>query len=163
MSGVPAEARGKQKLKVIMDARRLCKYSLTILQSNKNFKVRPTGNDEDDAKNPPQPELVSKMRDTVMDIFICAYSANETYFSETNYRHRRQLQDKSVAKCNELLALVEMSIPIFHINYKRVEYWTNLIVLVRNQIQAWKESDYKRYKRIQANRTGGVVRRISAT
>lgn len=148
MSGVPAEARSKQKLKVLIDARRLCKYSLAILQNNNSFKTRPSGNEDADLKNPPQPELVSKMRDTVIDIFISAYSANETYLNKANYKHRRQLQDKATAKCNELMALIEMGIPIFHIPVHRVEYWVGQCMLVRNQIQAWKESDYKRYKRL---------------
>ena len=148
MSEVPAEKRGKQKFKVLVDARSLCKYTLNILKNNKHFKVEKSGNAEDDEKNPPQPELVEKMRNTVIDIFISAFSANETVLTKDNYRHRRQLQDKSIAKCNELLALVEMSIPIFHIHMKRVKYWTEQIVLVRNLIQAWKESDYKRYKRM---------------
>ena len=145
---VPKEARGEQKFKVLIDARKLAKYSINILASNKSFKTRQTGNIEDDAINPPQPELVSKMRDTAIDVYISAFSANETVLTKSNYRHRRQLQDKSIAKCNELLALVEMSIPIFHINSKRVKYWTSQIVCVRNQIQKWKESDYSRYRKM---------------
>jgi len=61
VSGVPAEARSKQKLKVLIDARRLCKYSLTILQNNNSFKARPSGNEDADLKNPSQPELVPKI------------------------------------------------------------------------------------------------------
>ena len=150
MSEVPAEARGKQAFKPLIDARLLCKYTLEILKNEKHFKSRPSGDEEDDAKNPPQPELIAKMRDTVMDIYITAFSANEVKLTNDphNYRHRRQLQDKSIARCNELRALVEMSIPIFHIPARRVDHWGGMIELVRNQVQKWKESDYNRYMRM---------------
>jgi len=148
MSQVPSEARGKQKLKVLTDARSLCRYSLNILQNNRHFKVRPTGDEEDDTRNPPQPELVAKIRETVLDAYISAFSANETVFTKDNYRHRRQLQDRSIAKLNELLALIELSIPVFHTDLRRVEYWTGCVKSVRGQVQTWKESDYRRFKRM---------------
>lgn len=145
---VQKEARGKRKFKVLIDARSLAKYTLHILKNNKHFKSMPTGDAEDDLVNPPQPELVGEMRNTVIAIFISAYSANETPFTKQNYRHRRQLQDKAISKCNELLALVEMSIPIFHIPLNRVENWSSQIVCVRSQLQSWKESDYTRYRKM---------------
>ena len=117
MSQVPKEARKISKLECLINARKLCKYTLIILQNNENFKVRPCGDPEKDAKNPPQPELVSKIRETMLDAYLSAYSANETYLNKDNYKHRRQLQDKSISKLNELLALMELSIPIFHIHY----------------------------------------------
>ena len=124
------------------------KYSLVILKNNKSFKVIPTGDIEDDAKNPPQPELVGLIRSTIVKAFICAYSANETPFTKANYALRRKLQDKSIALLNEMLALVEMSVPIFHIPIKRFGHWSADIVCIRNRVQAWKESDYKRYRRM---------------
>lgn len=148
MSQVNAEARDRQKLQAIIEARRLCKYSLHILKSNENFKAYPTGDPEDDAKRPPQPELVAKLRETVLDIYILAYSANDTPFTKGNYATRRRIQDKSVAKCREFLALIELAADVFHTPRKRVQYWTEKTVLVRNLIQAWKESDYRRYKRM---------------
>lgn len=117
------------------------------MSNNKYFKSYPLNNN-DDVANPPQPELIGRMKETIIDAYISAYSANETPFTAANYRHRRQLQDKSIAKLNEMLALVEMSIPIFHISGKRFGYWGAWIVCTRNRIQAWKESDYKRYRRM---------------
>lgn len=124
------------------------KYSLVVLKNNKNFKCYPSGDPEDDQRNPPQPELVGLMRNTIIGAYVTAYSANETPFTKANYSHRRKLQDKSIALLNEMLALVEMSVPIFHIPIKRFGRWSAWIVCVRNRIQAWKESDYKRYRRM---------------
>lgn len=148
MSQVPKEKRTQSKLECLIKARKLCNYSLKILANNKNFKTRPSDDEKDDEINPPQPELVAKLRETVLDIYMSAYSANETYLNKDNYRHRRQLQDKSISKCSELLALIELSRPIFHIPYKRVEYWGGLTLLVRNLLSSWKDGDYKRYKRL---------------
>lgn len=133
---------------MLVDFRSLEKYSLKILKNNKYFKAVPSGDVQDDYENPPQPELVNMMRTTIVEAFISAYSANETPFTKENYRHRRQLQDKSIAKLNEMLALVEMGVTIFHISTKRFGYWSAWIVCIRNKVQAWKESDYKRYRRM---------------
>ena len=148
MSQVNSEARDKQKLQGVIEARRLCKYTLHILKNNDNFKCYPTGDPEDDAKRPPQPELVQKLRETVMDIYILAYSANDLPFNKANYATRRRMQDKSVARCREMLALIELAADVFHTPKKRVEYWTGKTVLVRNLLQKWKEGDYHRYKRM---------------
>lgn len=86
MSNVPAEARTATKLECLINARTLCTYTLKILQNNEHFKILPSGNKEKDKINPPQPELVTKLRDTVLDVYISAYSANEVYLNEENYR-----------------------------------------------------------------------------
>ena len=65
MSSVPAEAREPSKFETIVEARSLCSYTMQILSNNNTFKPRPTGNAEDDARHPPQPEVVWKMRDMV--------------------------------------------------------------------------------------------------
>lgn len=146
MSSVPAEAREPSKFETIVEARSLCSYTMQILSNNNTFKSRPTGNAEDDARHPPQPEVVGKMRDMMLDIYTAVYTANETNLKE-NYKLRRQLQDKAIAKCNELLALAELSIPMFHIERKRFGHWGGRIVYVRNKIRAWKRSDYDRHRR----------------
>ena len=46
MSQVNSEARDKQKLQGVIEARRLCKYTLHILKNNDNFKCYPTGDPE---------------------------------------------------------------------------------------------------------------------
>lgn len=148
MSGVRKEERNETKAEFLLQARELCRYSLKILGNNKHFKSRPSGNDADDAKNPPQPQLVKRLQETVEDIYALAYSANETPFTKDNYRHRRQLQDKAISRCNEMAGLVEMSVPVFHIPYGRFGYWTSKIKYTRNLIQKWKESDYRRYRRM---------------
>lgn len=149
MSNVPKEQRNESQLEGLINAKKLCVYTLTILQNNNNFKVVPCGDAEKDKKNPPQPELVAKIRETVLDLYMSAYSANSTFLNKNNYRHRRNLQDKSTSKCNELLALIELSAPIFHLPPKRYTYWTQQTVLVRNQLQRWKDNDYKRYKNLK--------------
>lgn len=145
---VPNEARVVTKLNALTEARKLVKHSLRNLANGKVFKAAPSGDEEDDRKNPPQPELISKMRETVLDAYLSASSANDTPFTRDNYRHRRQLQDKSIARLNEMKALVELAVPVFHLPLRRASYWISCIESVRNRIQKWKESDYKRYKRM---------------
>lgn len=148
MSSVPAEGRDQTKLQALTEAKDLVNHSLRNLANTKIFKVAPSGDPEDDRRNPPQPELVARMKNTVTDAYLAAHSANETPFTKDNYRHRRQLQDKSIALLNDMTALIELCVPVFHFSVRRADYWIKFTVSIRNRIQGWKESDYKRYKRM---------------
>ena len=47
--------------------------------------------------------------------------------------------------CSKLLALIGLAHPLFHLKGKRVEYWSDQVVKVRNYIKKWRESDIERY------------------
>lgn len=150
MSEVPKESRKQSQLQGIIDARNLCKYSFKILKNNNNFKYKETGDAKKDAQKPPQPELIGSLREIILSIYMSAYSANEVHLDENNYKHRRQLQDKSISKCDEALALIELAADIFRTPIKRVQYWSELILKTRAELTAWKKSDYNRIQKIRA-------------
>lgn len=147
MSNVRKEERyHTTDLEGVIQARKLCKYTLHIIKNNNVFKSFPNGIDDD--INPPQYEVVAKIRETALDLYMSCFSANKVYLSKDNYKHRRQLQDKSISKCNELLALIELSKDLFHLTSKRVAHWGSFTLCVRSLLQSWKEKDYSRYKRM---------------
>lgn len=148
MSEVPAEIRTPSKFEPILMARNLAKYSLNILANNKTFKALPTGDVEYDVKNPPQPEFVGELRKASLSIYKTAYAANETQLNKDNYKHRRNLQDKAISECTELMALIELSMKVFHLSFKRVKYWLNFTLIVRERLRKWRDADLKRYKRL---------------
>lgn len=44
-----------------------------------------------------------------------------------------------------MLAYIGMAKQVFHLRKPKTKYWANLVVEVKRLIQAWKESDVKRY------------------
>lgn len=92
---------------------------------------------------------------TAKDIFMCAWQANGIYVTgkadgqtvvvAEKYRERRYLQELSIRRCNDLLALMQMAQRLFHLKTKRIKYWGEKTIEVRTLLQKWKDSDAKRY------------------
>ena len=61
------------------------------------------------------------------------------------YAVRRKYQEMAASECNNLISLIDIAKPLFHLDTKRCRYWGNLTIEVRNKIRGWMESDAKRY------------------
>lgn len=91
--------------------------------------------------------MTKKLMDLAQDIYIESWSANNIMVNDADtYNERLKLQREAHRKCNELLALIQLAKPPYHLSAKRVKYWGDMVVDVRNLIYKWKESDIKRNK-----------------
>lgn len=59
--------------------------------------------------------------------------------------YRNNLQRQAILDCNNLLALIGLARPLFHLKGKKVKYWSEKVIKTRNYIKRWRESDQKRY------------------
>jgi len=76
------------------------------------------------------------------------WSANNIVVnSPEDYEERRRAQETAARLCNDLLADIELAKSIFHLRGKRVKYWTETVVEIRNRTRAWIKSDAERYKK----------------
>ena len=137
---VPEGKRGKRKLEVFTKANELANYTIKICNNKKVFL----------------PEYQSAMTDdiirTAKDIFMNAWSANgirvtdnQGNVNQKKYAERRNLQEISIRKCNDLLALMQMAQRLFHLKTKRIKYWGSRTIEVRELLIKWKDADTKRY------------------
>lgn len=138
MSSVLKSKRGETKFDLIIKARELCVYTLRITD-NKN--VFPIGCQED---------LISQIRNLSIDIFKSLYDANNIDIRKTNknlkedFKTRRRYISKAIRECYDLLALIQIAKPIFHLSSKRIKYWAYLTINVREGARGLKESDRDR-------------------
>ena len=58
---------------------------------------------------------------------------------------RNKLQRQATMECNNLLALIGLARPLFHLKGKKVKYWSEKTLKTRNYIKKWRESDQERY------------------
>ncbi|MCD7828889.1 MAG: hypothetical protein LUG58_00440 [Clostridiales bacterium] len=137
---VPEGKRGQRKMEVFTKANDLAIYTIKICSNQKVFL----------------PEYQSAMTDdiiaTAKDIFLLAWEANSIRVTDGNgqidpakRRERKDLQERAIRKCNKLLALMQMAQRLFHLKTKRIKYWGQKTVDVRNLLKSWKESDTRRY------------------
>ena len=128
--------RHKGRLEVHVKAQALAAYTALIL---KNPKVFDPGVDD---------ELIKRIKGCAYDIYAKAWSANKIR-AETNGINRitrYNLQEEAIMLCDEMHAYIGIAKAVFHLRKKRMKYWSGMITDVRNLLQAWKESDVKRYR-----------------
>lgn len=134
MSVVEPE-RHKGRLEVHVKAQALAAYTVLIV---KNPKVFDPEVDED---------LIKRIKSYSMDIYEKAWAANKIN-AETNQINRAmryQLQEEALLCCDCLHADIGIAKSVFHLRKRRMKFWSGLITEVRALLQAWKESDVKRY------------------
>lgn len=132
---VPEGERRKGRLEVHVKAQFLAVHTAKIL-SNKN--VFDPGID---------PVIIYRIKNCAYDIFAKTWAANQIR-ADTNTLNRvwrYNLQEEALLLCDEMLAYIGMAKQVFHLRKPKTKYWANLVVEVKRLIQAWKESDVKRY------------------
>lgn len=132
---VPEPERHKGRLEVHVKAQFLASYTAIILKNPKVY------NPEVDR------ELINRMRTCAYDIYIRSWQANKIRAdtNRINRISRYNLQEEAILLCDELHACIGIAKQVYHLRKRRMKYWSGLITEVRNLLQAWKESDVKRY------------------
>ena len=132
---VPEGLRHKGRMEVFVKAQFMASHTAKIL-SNPNIFDPHT--DE---------EIIKRIKGCAYDIYAKAWAAN-TIHAETcgmNRAWRYGLQEEAILLCDEMLSYIGIAKQIFHLKAKKVRYWTELITETKGLLQAWKESDVKRY------------------
>lgn len=135
---VPEGLRHTGRMEVHVKAQALASYTAKIISNENNFDP-----EIDD-------EIIKRIKNCAYDIYTKSWSANGIHAesNEVNRRMRYELQEEAITKCRELMALIGIAKQIFHISSKRMKYWSEKIMEVQALIQAWKESDIKRYGKV---------------
>ena len=131
---VPVSQRTHGKLEACVKAHDLCCYTLQITANKKIFMTQY------------QEALTNRIIEAAVTIHTLCWSANNIKVdSEYDYNERIRYQDKAAIQCNVLLSLIEIAKKIFHLETRRVTYWSGLVIDTRNLIRGWRSSDKKRY------------------
>lgn len=134
---VPKGQQSESKLLVNELARDLAVYTIRITSNPKVFLPQF------------QTAVTNEIIRCAINIHKCAWTANNVVvrgqYGREKYTMRRKYQEMAAAECNNLLSLIDIAKPLFHLDAKRCRYWGGLTVEVRNKIRGWTESDAKRY------------------
>lgn len=131
---VPVNQRTEGKLEVCLKAHDLCCYTIQITSNQNNFPEKY------------QHSLTDRIVDAAIEIHALVWSANNIYVNSTeDFKNRIALQEQAAIKCNVLISLIEVAHRVYHLSSKRVYYWTDKAITVRNLIRGWRDKDRKRY------------------
>jgi len=124
--------RGEGKLEVLDCANKLAVYTLNICKSDKVF---------------PKSQrwlLPKRMVDECVSAIICIKRANATKLDDTNAFNRYMLQEEAYTHLEALLALIDLSLNVFNVPFRKIEFWTKLVVNTEIKLKAWEKSDKQR-------------------
>ncbi len=131
---VPVNQRSHGKLEAAVKARDLASYTLKITANKKIFAEEY------------QEALTDRIIAAAIEIHTKCWSANNVLVnSREDMTRRLALQEEAAIECNNLLSLIELAQPVFHLTSKRVVYWSQKTVEVRGLIRGWRDSDRRRY------------------
>lgn len=134
---VPKGQQSDGKLLVNELARDLAVYTIRITSNPKVFLPQF------------QTALTNEIIHCATNIHKYAWTANNVMVrgqdGREKYAARRKYQEMAASECNNLISLIDIAKPLFHLDTKRCRYWGSLTIEVRNKIRGWIESDAKRY------------------
>lgn len=132
------ESRRKEStLLASVKAKELATYTLRITRNKKIFLLEY------------KEDVSDKIISDAINIFRFIFKANEIRVKDDNdWKRRSSLQKFAIEKCDDMLALIALAKPLFHLKTKRVEYWVGKIVEVRALIEKWHNRDTERYKHV---------------
>lgn len=129
--------RGESEMEVITKARELAKYTIQICNNETNFPKRHrwfTNN---------------RLADVALDVCGHVYEANGTFVKiHGDYEIRRANQVEALNKIERLLLNMTIAYELFHVDGKRIDHWTGIVIEVQRLVRAWRDSDYKRYSQL---------------
>ena len=114
-------------------ARELATHTIVICSNEKIFE-------------PKYSKITQKIIDVSLSIYENAWTANNVLVKNADdWMSRRKFQLIAAAKCNSLLALIQLSKRLYHLRSKKVKYWSKLAIETRGLIRKWHEADQERY------------------
>ena len=132
---VPEGKRSQSRLEIFVKAKSLASYTIQICCNENIFLPKY------------QNAITNDIMKSAKDIYIKCWCANNIRVTDKEtYKERHKLQKEAHNECNNLLALIQIAGSVFHLKNKRLKYWGEMILEVRNMISKWGQSDNERYK-----------------
>lgn len=136
---VPVGERSEGRFSLLVKAEFLTRYTMLITANDKVFTPAY------------QKALTDDIIDTAKNIYLGLREANDisvrvgTEFQRMDYRERNRLQREAFRNTKRLLYLIDLAHRVFHLSSRRVKYWAELVLEVKDRTYGWIESDNHRY------------------
>lgn len=135
---VPVYRRTKGKLEVLVKARQFFEEFAKAVTNENKF--------------PPiyQDVIIKDLVTLAKNVYLKCWRANNIRVvdSET-YLSRRRLQEEALLDIKDFIGLLSPTVKLCHLRTKRAIYWVNQMSEIATLITAWKQSDKKRYDKME--------------
>lgn len=129
--------RGQGKFTVLTNAARLAAHTINITDNPRIFSP-------DHARSTETIVYLAK------DIYHKARVANMIRLdgpeAQDNLKERRRLQNAAIDECDQLLSEIQIAKLLFHLKTRKVKFWGEMVVEVKAELRAWRDSDASRLR-----------------
>ena len=136
-----------KQLDAIWNALNLVIHTERVCANKKIFSLK-SKDDSDIDRDEKEDFIVAKIHEAAINTYLCARRANRIRVTEddpNSKNYRLDLILESVLSCDEILDLITVARPLYHLKSKKYEYWIKLVVTTKSQLSAWYRSEKKRY------------------
>lgn len=136
---VPVGEREEGKFSLLIKAESLARCTIEITANEKVFLPEY------------RKQVTDDIVETAKNIYLGIREANDvnvrvgTPFQLGDYRERNNLQRQALRNCKRLLYLIDLAHRIFHLSSRRVAYWGQMVVNVKNRVCGWIDDDANRF------------------
>lgn len=136
-----------KQLDAIWSAMNLAVHTERVCANKKIFSL----NDriEDNKRDLEQDDyIVTRIHESAINVYLYARRANRirvTQDDPDSKKYRLDLIFESVLSCDELLDLITIARPLYHLKTKKYENWIRMVVTIKSQLSAWYRSEKCRY------------------
>lgn len=133
---VPEGSRGEGRFSLEIRAEELAHYVITITGNEKVFVP-------DNRRR-----ITEEIAMLAINAFVYIQQANDIDIRNENSpkylrnkRRRRLLQESALEALKRMIPLIHLARRSFHLSTKRVKYWMQLVIEIRNRTRNWMESE----------------------
>lgn len=136
-----------KQLDAIWNALNLVVHTEIVCANKKIFSLK-TKEDVNIKQDDKEDYIVTKIHEAALNTYLCARRANRirvTKDDSNSKTYRLDLILESVLSCDELLDLITVARPLYHLKTKKYEHWIKMVVTTKTQLSAWYRSEKNRY------------------
>lgn len=139
-----------KQLDAIWKALNLVVHTEKVCSNKKVFTLKSkTDSESDDIQD--DNLIVKEIRTSALNSYLYARRANRIRVTKEDVKskdYRLELILESILACDEVLDLITVARPLYHLRSKKYEYWIKLVVETKTLLNAWYQSEKKRYAKL---------------
>lgn len=136
---VPEGAREDNKFTLPVKAEELTEHTLRVTKNEKLFLPQY------------QREITDVLNQSAINAYLLIREANDVRVRKNGivdpakFRQRLMYQEQAIRYLRRMLPMIDLARRVFHLSTRKVKFWAQMVIDVRDRTKSWMEDDMRRY------------------
>ena len=136
---VPEGAREDNKFTLPVKAEELAEHTLRVTKNEKVFLPQY------------QREITDVLNQSAINAYLLIREANDVrvrkngIVDQAKFRQRLMYQEQAIRYLRRMLPMIDLARRVFHLSTRKVKFWAQMVIDVRDRTKSWMEDDMRRY------------------